>query len=844
MIFKDFKINDYRLKQYRNNRKVLVDLKKDKKQKKEKEFDLIVWDIETWGLNPNNLALSSFYNGKNYFNHYTKKDILDFIDKLEKDTLIYAHNGSNFDINLFFDEILLSSSWRMQKTGNILHFTYKNKLGKTIKFKDSYYILQRSLKDLAKDFLDKTNQKLEIDKKFIDPTIVNFEKEKYLKNIEKFNRKNITKDDIVYCNQDTKVLYDLIHLELFNELDFDFKNNNTIAAIAYKKLIDNSTNLVIDRSIDLEFMKLYKGGICDVYKHSNTKKEILCLDYNSFYPWAMTTSFGNPSKMERIHFSLDYTQEFLNELNNEWLEMLLNYPNGYSEVNIHIKDNLNDKTIKMLKKLPLFPNLGMNFFDYTNNQDYQVTIMNSELVNLIDYFNIQPIFSVYSKLKDCHTPFKDYILEMYKNKEQASRNNENAKKFIFKLLLNSSYGRLGLKTQADGFMVGSYEFIKEKITRNLYRAIEQEEANGYLYIYELQQQRLKVISELDKAYKEGIGDGERVLKYIKNFQEQIKVNFNGYNIKAINQIDKRILKENSEDIYIVSYQTSKEPHEESSYYYASEITSKCRAKLIKDMIDIELNTEGEIIYTDTDSFHIDTNNANKILDYLDKKKMIDPYEIGKLDNEGIYQKGYWLSKKHYYIFSEIDSKYIMKKQALKGFTPHKNLDYFVHTSPEVFVNKIYSRVSNININSNTLLDSKTFLNFVSKRKINNELFTLNEYKNKGEVETEILQHSILVKDIFFDILKSGKYYIENDNNIELITLEKVEKRIIELEKEFKAKVDLGIFKYDIENFNLTSKEIEKQIKKIVKRQPKEKKERESRKKPTILELALKKKKAS
>ena len=818
-------------------RREKINLKQLREEETKKhDYKIVTFDIETWGLNPSNLALSSFYDGENFSNYYTKEDILKHLDSFDKDTIIYAHNGSKYDIAIFFDELLFSLKWNMLKTGDILHVKYTNKKDKTIKFKDSYNILHDSLKNLTKSFLNEKEQKLTLDEKFKNPEKFGFKKENYLKDIEKYNRENITEEDIKYCNRDTYTLYKIITNENLKEFGFDFINKNTIASIAYSKLLENSERITTDNNKDLEFLTLYSGGLTDVYRHTNDENtSVICLDYNSSYPFQMTKKFGDPYKLERYFFS-EMSDEIFEKETINFFYMLNNFPNGYSEVSIKIKDTLNEKELKVLKKIPLFPLKGMNFYDYTDGDEYEITLMNIELKNMIRFFDITPIYSMYSKTM--FSPFKNYIERIYNERREAKKNKDNSKSLILKLLMNSAYGRLGLKTNSEGNELGSFEFIKESILKNLDRSIEIEIDKGYSYIHEMAETRLTRIKELENEIENSENFEEKeskkieLLKYIKAFVIELNQDIDGYKIKTINKIPSELLEENeSDDVYLMSYTTEKKPHIESCYYLAAEITSKARAQLIEDILDIELSELGEICYTDTDSLHIQTKDKEKLLNYL-KDKMNDT-ELGKLGCDGEFDKGFWLVKKHYYLFKkDSENRLLFSKSALKGFTPQKNLDYFVHTQPEIFVNKIYSRISNLNTDTNTLLDSKTFLNFTTKRDRQNNLFNLKDTHNK----TERIYHSQEIKELFLSMLKGGLFFEENGEIIELKE-ELVNQRISELEREFEEKKDANIFMYDIQNFHFTNETINKKIKKLMKKEKKEKvKVVRDRKKKSIFEM--------
>ena len=86
------------------------------------------------------------------------------------------------------------------------------------------------------------------------------------------------------------------------------------------------------------------------------------------------------------------------------------------------------------------------------------------------------------------------------------------------------------------------------------------------------------------------------------------------------------------------------------------------------------------------------------------------------------------------------------------------------------------------------------------------------------------------------MLKGGLFFEENGEIIELKE-ELVNQRISELEREFEEKKDANIFMYDIQNFHFTNETINKKIKKLMKKEKKEKvKVVRDRKKKSIFEM--------
>lgn len=87
------------------------------KNKKYDDADLMIWDIETYELNPNHIALSDLYDGKEHITHYSIEAFFEHIKALnvkyqmkDKYLIIMAHNGQKFDFlalakYIFFNDI-------------------------------------------------------------------------------------------------------------------------------------------------------------------------------------------------------------------------------------------------------------------------------------------------------------------------------------------------------------------------------------------------------------------------------------------------------------------------------------------------------------------------------------------------------------------------------------------------------------------------------------------------------------------------------------------------------------------------------------------------------------------
>jgi hypothetical protein len=888
------------------------------KNKKYDEADLMTWDIETYELNPNHIALSDLYNGIEHITHYTIEAFYEYVKALnikyqmkDKYLIIMAHNGQKFDFlalakYIFFNDI------EYHKNGDIIFL----KMGNII-FKDSINLLRGSLKNLSKSFLKDEDQKLELPSKFINPKrmvnqdtkeIYSFNKDEYKADVEAYNKKVIDSEDIKYCQRDTEALFNILTHEKLKKYNLDWRNYNTIASISFdllnKQMIEenkkrfNNPNVdysyKIDRYIDRVFETLYRGGYTYVFKHESSLKQVACFDFNSMYAYVMTENFGTPENLK--FYNLADERVITKFVVRDWQEMMKNCPHGTSRVEIKIKDKyLNDESVmKILRKIGHIQfnkeNAGMNFYDFADGNKYIIDIMNVELSVIMDFYEITLLETIFSK--DYYKPFANYINDKYERRREANLNKNSSEAEILKAYLTNCYGRFGMRTSNEGQKsLQDIEKVKDFIYERTINAIKKHllkedvikaaldkieesfkaarfKTNDEYELAELKKDRDSKVNELleteaKKVLYANFDKPDSELKFINRFdnhtdQERyccklitfLNDNYKIYNCIKINMFNlfEEVL-ENGEkySTYIINYDSEKEPYKTSSFYFASEITAKSRALLIKNMLEIEFSGVGEVCYCDTDSIHIDTNDVSKVEAVLRELGTLDTgnKKIGMLKNEGVFSKFYWFAKKHYYGFHDVNSfvldpeakKYhganyeailnqlkginnnplLLSKAALKGFKAEKNIDTFIDTRAVINIRKLPTRYKNYEFTrANVLLESKTFLNFV----VHNDRY-LNLFKYTDHV-MDITQEKQVHQDLLkrlFKYMRSSNIYVFEDNKIFKV-IEELPKRIEEIKAKYKWSLENGV--YDFAETRNLPKEIIKDIQKLTKKIEKKK----------------------
>jgi DNA polymerase elongation subunit (family B) len=352
---------------------------------------------------------------------------------------------------------------KFEQRGGVKFLKYKNRHNKNIIFRDSVYILPGTLKDLGKSFSDGTYKGI-TPQKFINPTLIGFDRKEYIKDVKKYNKEHLDELDIEYCKDDCLVLYKILHNE--EVLKLKYRNFNTIAKIANTKMLNSIEPIVIFNRFDYEFRNMYSGGLTSVFKHEAFGK-IGTYDVNSMYPKSMSQYFGKPENLEEFFYEDKVEEEIL-----EYFEMLQDYPNGKSKVEITLKRNTPKKVVDILKKTPLIPVQKTSYGNIFDGNTYIMEVMNQELSNLLnplirEYFEIKPIRSIHCRKENLFYPFKDFI-EFHYNERLKNKKSKPAYAQILKLIMNSSYGYFAMQQDNSNYIYGSEDSIGFQIEKICY----------------------------------------------------------------------------------------------------------------------------------------------------------------------------------------------------------------------------------------------------------------------------------------------------------------------------------------------------------------------------------------
>ena len=450
-------------------RKQQLSAKYFNKMKTEKEIknNFITMDIETIKqsdqLTP---YLICAYNGKDYITSFSSGNsdatlnqkllFKNFIDKLitfigrkSNRIMVYAHNLSGFDGIFLMKHLLQHGKVKpLIFNGKIMCIEVKlNKTGKTIVFKDSYLLLPYSLRKLCSAF------KVNISKgwfpfglndifyKGVLPAMSywNLSIKDYETLVEKYTGLlwSFQDEAIKYCKLDCKCLHEIITIFnnlIFNKFKINIHSSLSAPALAmriYKThFMPENTICQLLGKIEQDIRQSYTGGAVDVYIPHNkigswfskTYRKLYYYDVNSLYPTVMaqgdmpigapTVFEGNIRQLEPSAFGFFYCK--------------ITSPNSL----IH---PILQRRIQTKEGIRTVAGLGT----------WTGWISSVEMDNAIKFGYQFEIIKGYTF--DKGNIFKEYINTMYELRLEYSK--DHPMNLIAKLMMNSIYGKLGMRNE-------------------------------------------------------------------------------------------------------------------------------------------------------------------------------------------------------------------------------------------------------------------------------------------------------------------------------------------------------------------------------------------------------------
>lgn len=383
-------------------------------KKKIKQFKIASYDIETdTSNNENNFLMGGFIDAKGRYKSFWDKEtmIKYMLEHTDKDTMIYATNNK-FDYSVLFKhtkEFLKDKP--MLRGGLLMHSRFGH-----LHFYDTLSYCKASVEKLGK---------------LLKKPKIAFDLSKNTKNMTKWEKRKI----IAYNKRDCEISREFMigFQQLLNLLGGQLKmtiGSCSIDLFRRKYLKENihheyTINYVFKDGMTLkEFIYLaYHGGRTEMFKRGTDNKHIYYkYDYNSMYSWAMQEEYPKPS-------SAIVSENQKGTLN---IDTIMKY-DGITECTI----------IVPYMYYPILPIHLNNKLCFPIGKLEKSVFTNIELREAIKKGCI--ITHIYKTLAYTKTfkPFKNYVTDLYKYKEQYTKENNEVYREVIKLLLNNLYGKFG-----------------------------------------------------------------------------------------------------------------------------------------------------------------------------------------------------------------------------------------------------------------------------------------------------------------------------------------------------------------------------------------------------------------
>lgn len=558
---------------------------------------------------------SDYYNYTFFVHNLSGFDYIFIFDSLTKD-----EEGNKFKLKPIIKEdntlisLKISAEVVVEKKVTVYN-EYKDKVEevkfikekRSITLLDSSLFLPNTLRKLALDF------NCSVDKGYFPYTFVNkynlgYKGEtphvKYFTELSKIDYIKLFPEGYLFDMRDECLNYlkkDLITLleimTKFSQSVYEYFGINittckTISGLSLKIYLSNFYKLgfnfkQIKGRIESEIRKAYFGGMVVLNKKGKCfSKDNLgyFYDYNSFYPSLMLRDLpvGNPT--------LSYSKELDSFFGFCYAK--ITPPPGLDNYLIPYRD----PTGKVY--CPSKPFFGIYWSELLKaSREYGYKI------NVIGGFNFEKGKKV----------FDSFVIDIYEKRLEAKKKGLSSLQYIFKLILNSLYGRMGMKD-----------------LENKLEIVDKDKAEVLL-------------SKKYITFYADMGD-KCIIKYNKNINPNI-LKLVKDNISL--DLDKEVVKMD----YLANL--FKERGVSSSVPIAAAITSYALIDLMKYK-NIKAN---KLIYSDTDSVLME-----KPLD----SELISSTELGKLKLEYVISEGYFIAPKFYGFKDVLGNKVIKTKGVTKG----------------------------------------------------------------------------------------------------------------------------------------------------------------------------------
>ena len=414
------------------------------------KYGFYVFDTETTKLEPmpKNFVFGVIY-GYNRVKviHSVEEFREEFKNENYKGKYIFAHNAE-FDLLTIFGNVITELDNKAIFNNSFISAKYEG-----ITFGDSMNIYPTSVKRIG--------ELLGLNK-------LNNEKVKE----GKLTKKNVTNADINYCITDCKIIFDAL-LRIFEDTG---KIRLTLASLSMFQFKSKylPKDIMFSEKVD-DFYESYYGGRTEAFHIGKVNSKLY--DINSLYPYIMKTiDFPDIVNLKR-EIAID----------DKYLMHLLKWEEGMAKVTVRHKDTY-------FGYLPVRMKIGHAEKLVFPVGEFTTTVNFNELRYAIDS-GVVEILKVHSVTygTPIDSPFVKFVEDNYLARQQAT---DQLNKTIYKLRMNSLYGRFGMR-------------MKKTTT----------------YYDEIPFELMEELDEQDKEYSLRIFNADRVDCYLETENEQMKASF-------------------------------------------------------------------------------------------------------------------------------------------------------------------------------------------------------------------------------------------------------------------------------------------------------------------------------
>jgi DNA polymerase elongation subunit (family B) len=430
------------------------EIKTQKKEPSKRRIKILTLDTETRGLHGNVFRIG-LYDGVNYYKKNNFKELLPIINHYAKnfDCHIYVHNlefdlkkGADYlyhGVNLKHTQYINNNAAVFQtKINNLMNNPEEELKNEPITFHCSYQLIPRSLGDISEAFKLNEAGKMDLieiikNEHYDIYTIKTREldeegsKENYFMNVDPLDE-NLNK----YLKLDCVSLYKIVTTlqELSGLPLYEFIKCPSVASLSlkiYKTLFPDDYKTAISGSkygaaaaFKEDFLRAaYNGGRTEVFK--NRLVDGYYYDVNSLYPYVMKNfkmPVGDPiffNDHDRIEERL--VKDDLNEMDSIF----------FIEADVYVPDDLN---------IPVLPSVFRG----------KLSFLTGYITGIWTDKELKKALEVGCEVEEykqaLYFPKTEFIFkEFVETFEQMKIDSEGAKKFFAKTIMNSLYGKFGMR---------------------------------------------------------------------------------------------------------------------------------------------------------------------------------------------------------------------------------------------------------------------------------------------------------------------------------------------------------------------------------------------------------------